>query len=85
MHNLYQLSSIIFLTLIKCKESRLIIEDHDCRYPAKSVLGSEQNNGKNITRLTEMLETCLDHPRAQSYLFKHLDGKSKTLTHDQCF
>ena len=32
-----------------------------------------------------MLETCLDHPRAQNYLFKHLDGKSKTLTHDQCF
>lgn len=33
----------------------------------KQILGSEQNNGKNITRLTKMLETCLDHPRAQSY------------------
>lgn len=51
----------------------------------KQILGSEQNNGKNITRLTKMLETCLDHPRAQSYLFKHLDGKIKTLTHGRCF
>ena len=51
----------------------------------KQILGSEENNGKNITRLTKMLETCLDHPKAQSDVFKHLDGKTKTLTHDQCF
>lgn len=55
----------------------------------KQILGSEQNNGKNITRLTKMLETCLDHPKAQSYVFKHLDGLMtnvfETLRFDQEF